>query len=124
MVSSINFWLRCTAFSCFCVYIFWNFFFFFNLSIPPSMFFVLTGLPCPTTGCVRSLSFLIHGEIHQSLCSNIMTIPIVFFFIISFIFFIKSSNKLLTPVFGKFWLILLFVSWYFKLFSFFLTQTD
>lgn len=119
MVFSINFWLRCFAFSCLCVYIFWNVYFIFQLSFPPSMFLVLTGLPCPTTGCVRSFSFLTNGEIDQSLCSNIMTIPILCFLIISVVFLIKSSNKLLTPFFGKLWFTLLFVSWFFKLISFF-----
>lgn len=65
------------AAACFAGYLVWNGVNLLQCHIPGSIFKALTGLPCPTTGCTRSLIALFHGDWHTSLAYNAMTLPIL-----------------------------------------------
>ncbi|HEX4143155.1 MAG TPA: DUF2752 domain-containing protein [Pirellulales bacterium] len=51
--------------------------------IPPSLFWAVTGLPCPTTGGTRSLICLAHGDWAASLRWNPLTLPIIVLLVIT-----------------------------------------
>jgi hypothetical protein len=69
--------LRPAACSLFVVYCVWNVFWLAQWRIPPSLFWALTGLPCPTTGGTRSLLCLARGDWAGSLHWNLLTVPVV-----------------------------------------------
>jgi len=58
------------------VYVGWNLYWLTQYRVAPSLFWAITGLPCPTTGCTRSLRALLRGEYLESLRYNALTIPI------------------------------------------------
>jgi hypothetical protein len=58
-------------------YLVWNIAWLASGRIPPSVFRAVLGLPCPTTGCTRSLAVLLQGNLHASLLWNPFTIPIL-----------------------------------------------
>lgn len=54
----------------FVFYVGWNFYYLLNGEIAPSIFYAVTGLPSPTTGCVRALNLLLSGHVGESLKRN------------------------------------------------------
>lgn len=58
-------------------YLAWNVWYIASGKIPPSILRRCVGLPCPTTGCTRSLLSLLHGDVHASLAWNPFTVPIL-----------------------------------------------
>jgi len=63
--------LRWLAYSLAAAYIVWNaWWLVVQNQLPQSMFYAATGLPCPTTGCTRSLVALCHGEFAASFRLN------------------------------------------------------
>jgi hypothetical protein len=58
------------------IYFGWNLYWLVQLRLAPSLFQALTGLPCPTTGCTRSMLALLRGELSESLRYNALTVPI------------------------------------------------
>lgn len=102
----------------FVFYVFWNLYWISNYSIPPSIFNYFTGLPCPTTGCTRSLNCLFNKEYKQFFLFNVCTVPYIvliglsFFSILSnYILFgmLKISNYLALS-----WWFTLSIGWFFK----------
>jgi hypothetical protein len=61
----------------FIAYVCWNLAWLGSGRIPPSALRQLLGIPCPTTGCTRSLAALVHGQLIASLLWNPFTIPIL-----------------------------------------------
>lgn len=62
--------MRAVAICAFAFYAVWNVFWLAGGHLPPPMLGYFTGLPCPTTGCVRSLSSLWHGDFVECLLWN------------------------------------------------------
>jgi hypothetical protein len=65
--------VRATALCAFVGYVVWNAVWLSRGRIPPSILLGLTGLPCPTTGGVRSLQALSRGEVLLALHFNPLT---------------------------------------------------
>ncbi|MGE0610324.1 MAG: DUF2752 domain-containing protein [Pirellulales bacterium] len=71
---------RTFALALFVVYCLWNLFWICQWRIPPSLFLAFTSLPCPTTGCTRSVVSLLNGDVVESWRWNPLTIPIIVLF--------------------------------------------
>ncbi len=112
---------RTTALGLFVVYCLWNLFWLFQWRIPPSLFWAFTKLPCPTTGCTRSVMCLLRGEIAESLRWNLLTIPILVLFSITVgCVGLRLANRQPLQLHGHFlraWGLLLAVAWLCKLFG-------
>lgn len=65
--------IRRSAQAAFGAYLVWSIYWLVKGRIPPSVFKSVTGLPCPTTGCMRSLFVLGRGDWRQSFCWNPLT---------------------------------------------------
>jgi len=65
------------------IYVGWNLYWLARLQVPPSLFQSLSGLPCPTTGCTRSVFALGRGEVLESLRFNALAIPICLLLVVS-----------------------------------------
>ena len=72
-LSNAPFWARAS----FSAYLAWNIIWLASGKIPPSALRALLGIPCPTTGCTRSLVSLFHGNLRASVLWNPFTIPIL-----------------------------------------------
>lgn len=70
-----HFLIKAVALMCFGVYLWHNFVFWLQGRLAPSLFSSLTGLPCPSTGCTRSLQALATGDWTQSFLWNPFTLP-------------------------------------------------
>lgn len=57
-----------------CGYVVWDLYFLIRGEIPPSIFKSVTGLPCPSSGCWRSLRALMRGDWYTSLLYNPFTV--------------------------------------------------
>ena len=64
--------------SLFILYGGWNFFFLIQGKIPASIFRAATGLPCPTTGGVRSFCALCAGEWREAFLWNPFCLIFIF----------------------------------------------
>lgn len=101
------------------VYVAWNSLWLAAGQIPPSLFYAITGLPCPTTGCTRSLLSLLKGEIDQSLMHNPMTIPIIAMLLamlirVSFLVYAREKPELSNGWLIA-WILVLSIAWTTKL---------
>lgn len=114
--------LKFTGFLMLGVYIAWNAFWISSGRIPPSIFYSLTGVPCPTTGGTRALLSLIDGEIYQSLLHNPMTVPIIALLLamlIRVIFLLYARRKVeLSNGWLVAWFVILGIAWTAKLLLF------
>ena len=101
------------------VYVFWNAACLAYGVLPPSLFLVVTGLPCPTTGCSRSLIRLLHGDWAASLQANAFTVPICILLAATLAWLAWSAATRrrfrLPSIFGWAWLVVLLAAWFFKL---------
>jgi hypothetical protein len=99
----------------FTAYLAWNIAWLASGRIPPSALRVLIGLPCPTTGCTRSLLSLVHGDLQASLLWNPFTIPIVVLLggsLGTLLFATLRRRQLVLPRWlGTAWLNVLLVAW-------------
>jgi hypothetical protein len=59
----------------FVAYLVWNILWLSAGKIPPSILRAIIGIPCPTTGCTRSLVSLFRGDLLSSLLWNPFTVP-------------------------------------------------
>jgi hypothetical protein len=87
-------YMRLCAMVCFAAYLTWNVRWLAAGKIPPSALRAFLGIPCPTTGGVRSFLSLLHGEFYASVLWNPFTIPIL-------ILAAFSSEKLLVAALRK-----------------------
>lgn len=58
-------------------YLAWNLYFCFQGRFPVSIFTAATGIPCPSTGCIRSLSAYAAGEFKLGFLYNPMSLGMV-----------------------------------------------
>lgn len=76
---------------------------------------VLSGLPAPSTGCVRSLDSLLHGDFQLSFYWNPFSLPITGLFALSVGWLavrgIRGKELLLPSCFLPAWVVLLLLAW-------------
>lgn len=96
-------------------YVVWNFFFLLRGEIPPSIFKQLTGLPCPTTGGVRSLKSLFAGRWQESFLYNPFTLFFITLAVISIWQIIRARIRgekiALSPGIFYSWLTVIILAW-------------
>ena len=99
----------------FVAYLAWNFAWLTAGRIPPGVLRALLGLPCPTTGCTRSLESLFHGNLQASLLWNPFTIPILILLAVSmeilFLAALRKKELVLPKWMGAAWLTVLLAAW-------------
>lgn len=97
------------------VYLAWNAFWLLSGRTPPSLFYSVTGLPCPTTGGTRSFLSLLHGKIHESISHNPITVPMVALLLAMLIrltFLIQAGKKIeLSKGWLIAWIVVLGIAW-------------
>lgn len=64
-----------------------------NIRICP--FFYIFNIPCPGCGLTRSITFLLKGNINESIKYNILGLPLIVCCIIYILFFIFSKEYLI-----------------------------
>jgi hypothetical protein len=77
--------IKALALLCFAFYLFYNIFHIAHGRLPSSILKEITGLPCPTTGCTRSILSLLEGKIYESFLWNPLSIPFVVLLLISLV---------------------------------------
>lgn len=99
----------------FAAYVIWNLTWLASGKIPPSALRELFGIPCPTTGCTRSVVSLLHGNVIASLLWNPFTIPIVILLGISlqvlFLEVLRKKELILSKWMGTAWICVLVMAW-------------
>ena len=99
----------------FAAYVCWNVLWLTSGKIPPSALRELFGIPCPTTGCTRSLTALLHGNVLASLLWNPFTVPILILLGISlqflFLAALRKKELLLPKWVGTAWFCILLLAW-------------
>ena len=80
---------RATALGAFAVYAAWNLAWLSRGRVPPSILYAVTGVPCPTTGCTRSLLALAHGDLTESLLLNPFTLVYLALLAMTFLALLK-----------------------------------
>jgi hypothetical protein len=103
------------ALAAFGAYLVWNIGWLVSGRIPPSVLLVFLGLPCPTTGCTRSLLALLHGDLRASLLWNPFTIPILFLLMLSLhslvLAAVRKRELVLPGWMGTAWWAVLLMAW-------------
>ena len=98
-----------------CAYAAWNLFWLLAKKVPVSLFSFVTGYPCPTTGGVRALRFLWHGDWRHSFLCNPFTLIFLVLMGMSAIFVLRafaSKKEILLPHWlGMSWLVALGLAW-------------
>ena len=111
--------LRFAAAASLALYLAWNAYWLSRAEVPPLLFTALTGLPCPTTGGVRSAAALLHGDLAGSLRMNPMTVPISLLFLVSagwpLVMLFRGRRASLPLAIFWCWAIVLAVAWAGKL---------
>ncbi|MGO9642077.1 MAG: DUF2752 domain-containing protein [Candidatus Acidiferrales bacterium] len=99
----------------FAAYLAWNVAWLASGRIPPSVLRALLGLPCPTTGCTRSLVALLHGNLYASLLWNPLTVPILILLAVSlqmlFLAALRKKELTLPKWVGAAWWSVLLMAW-------------
>lgn len=87
--------------------------------MPPAPFKAVTGLPAPTTGCTRSLSCILHGDVGAALRWNLFAVPIAALFALSLgwlaVRLLRGRPLLLPSFFLYIWSAILLLAWVTKL---------
>lgn len=96
-------------------YLVWNVWYIASGMVPPSILLRCVGLPCPTTGCTRSLLSLLHGDVYASLAWNPFTVPILVLASSSVLILSRAAvrkRELVLPNWlGTTWLSVLLMAW-------------
>ncbi|MBN1590328.1 MAG: DUF2752 domain-containing protein [Pirellulales bacterium] len=107
--------LKATAVAAFVGYGAWNAFWLSGGCLPPSIWSRCTGLPCPSTGVVRSLLALWSGNFSDFVLYNPFTIAFIALLMVSLLFLLKSWDKRHIPQVPAFvarlWLVTLTSAW-------------
>lgn len=107
--------IRPAALGMFGFYVFWNGAWIASGRVPPSMLQAFTGIPCPTTGCTRSLIAFLHGQWAEAFCWNPLTLMYVGLLVCSAFLlgrqFWRGERLRLRPLVGWLWAIFLAVGW-------------
>jgi hypothetical protein len=103
------------AWASFAAYLAWNIKWLASGKIPPSALRILLGVPCPTTGCTRSLVSLLHGDLYASLLWNPFMVPILILSGVSLqmlsLAALRKKELALPKWMGIAWLNVLIVAW-------------
>lgn len=96
-------------------YIVWNVLWIASGRVPDSILKGLTGLPCPTTGCTRSVVALMHGEWLQAFFWNPFTLVFATLAVWSgarlSAQFLRRERLALTPFMARLWMFALAAGW-------------
>lgn len=107
--------LKITGTLLFCFYLYHNAYWLSIGKVPPSIAIQYLGIPCPTTGCTRSLISLYNFDLLKSLCYNPLTIPYIALLCCSLLIVAvkaKNNQSILLPRFiGIIWLLCLSLGW-------------
>lgn len=107
--------VRLAALAAFAFYLLWNAAWIALGRIPPSILRALTGLPCPTTGGLRSLGALLRGEWLQAPLWNPFTLIYIALFGYSTAVLagqmLRRQRLVLRPVAGWLWGAALALGW-------------
>jgi hypothetical protein len=99
----------------FAVYVCWNLEWLARGKVPPSLLKFFLGLPCPTSGGLRSFALLIHGQWKESLYFNPFTVVYLALSVCSLAVLIRQSVRRerleLSPAIAKLWLGALLLGW-------------
>lgn len=99
----------------FAAYVIWNLAWLAYGKIPPSALREILGIPCPTTGCTRSLTSLLHGNLIASLLWNPFTVPILILLGISLqilsVAALRKKELVLPKWMGTAWCCVLLMAW-------------
>ena len=110
--------LKPLALVLFAGYILWNIWWISRGYMPPSVFYYVSGYPCPTTGCTRSLFLLFDGELGSSFRYNPLTLVYSSLFLLTFFFLIKNyklNGRICIPNYmGVLWGVTLILGWFAK----------
>lgn len=107
--------IRPVAFGMFGFYLFWNAVWIASGRLPPSMLRALAGVPCPTTGCTRSMIALFHGQWAEAFCWNPFTLTYVGLLACSAFLLVRQilrgERLMLRPLVGWLWMASLLAGW-------------
>ncbi len=107
--------IRICAMVFFAAYLTWNGRWLAAGKTPPSVLRAFLGIPCPTTGGMRSFLSLLHGDFHASLLWNPYTIPIVILSAVScqklMVAALRKKELLLPKWMGAAWWSVLITAW-------------
>ena len=96
-------------------YLGWNCFFWFRGRLAPSLFQSITGWPCPSTGCMRSLDCWFAGDWREALRFNPFTLIFMALLIASAAWLARQLLRREPPHlpgwFGGLWLTVLALAW-------------
>ena len=113
--------LRTVAGVLLAVYLGWNGYWLAQGELPPSLFLAATGLPCPTTGCTRSLLAWGRGEWMEALRYNPFSLVFVLLFVASgaqvALQLVRGTRPVMAPPTAWCWGICLAAGWIYKLAS-------
>ena len=93
----------------------WWIFWLVRGQFPPAPLHALTGLPAPSSGCIRALQALLHGDIIASFLWNPFAVPITLLLAINFLWLMmllirRRPLRLPTTIFSI-WAIMLVAAW-------------
>jgi len=104
--------------ACFVLYLIWNCYWLLRGKTPPSLLVALFGVPCPTTGCSRSLAALLRGDLRSSVLWNPFALPILALFTASLLILfsqaVRRAELVLPKWMGTAWAGLLAAAWLLK----------
>jgi len=113
--AGLSWGLKATAIAAFAGYCAWNVFWLSRGRLPPSLWSHCTGLPCPSSGLVRSLGSLSAGRFGDFVLYNPFTVAFVALFVASLLCLAGSWRKDRSPrlpdAVGRLWLITLAAAW-------------
>jgi hypothetical protein len=111
----IEFFVQSVAFGTFGFYLLWNALWIASGRVPVSILQALAGVPCPTTGCTRSVLALLHGEWSQAFLWNPFALAYVLLLAYSGTVlarqFLKRERLVLRPFVGHLWAVALAAGW-------------
>lgn len=110
--------IRPIALGMFGFYLFWNVVWIASGRLPISMLQAFAGIPCPTTGCTRSVLAFFDGRWMEALCWNPFTLIYVGLLITSAFTlgrqFLNHQRVVLRPAVAWIWLLSLSAGWVVK----------
>ena len=107
--------VRPIALGMFGFYLVWNALWIASGHIPGSILQALAGIPCPTTGCTRSVLAFLQGHWAVALLWNPLTLVYLLLFAWSAVClvrqFLDRKRMALSPLVGRFWIFSLVLGW-------------
>lgn len=111
--------VRPIALGMFGFYLLWNALWIASGKVPVSILTGLTGIPCPTTGCTRSIIALFHAQWLQAFLWNTFTLVYVILLAYSGSVlatqFVRRKRLVLKPFVAHLWMVSLAAGWVVKI---------